>query len=296
MKGKIIMKKRKILKRIGLAVLGLGVISGVAVGVTHLVNYVKEDMETISPSFKVGTLDSNGEYLKDTSRLYTEKSFKCDGLQVKLDFDNEINYQFFFYDDLGNFMESTDIYDKGETITPLGSYARCVIIPTNDEDGKISLTERVKYPSQMTIRVSKKQDLKSFKLGNKTFVSIEDMSNLIFEKGGFSFVDGVLHYDFTEEWVCSSKQIIRVKKGNSFHVESTETNKPYYNYYKFKENDKGGLVFVGQVNSKDVGDYVVESGVDYILIDASIMDENGHYDLTDNDVKKISTSLIFKAN
>ena len=125
-------KTKSIIKKVALVLAGVVAVSAVGVGVAKLVEFMRDDLKTISPSFDVGGLGTDGKYVNDESTLYTKEAFQCDGLQIKLDFDNEIDYQIFFYDDLDNFIESTEVLSAAYSETVHDGYARIVIIPNND--------------------------------------------------------------------------------------------------------------------------------------------------------------------
>lgn len=191
-------KTKKILKKIGLIILGVGAVGAVGMGGKALYDYAKNDLQTIHPTFEVGGLGDDGKYVNDELSLYTKDSFACEGLSAKLDFDSEISYQFYFYDINDNFISSSEVYTEGANANiPLnGAYARVEITPTNDEDGKISFKERFDYSSQLNLKVSKKAESNV----NKKFVSfkgenlqvVNNVSDLVFEYGKCWTNDGLL--------------------------------------------------------------------------------------------------------
>lgn len=176
-------KTKGIIKKIALVLAGVVALSAVGFGVAKLVEFVKDDLKTINPVFDVGNLGTDGKFVDDESTLYTKEAFECDGLQIKLDFDNQIEYQIYFYDDLDNFVESTEVLSAAYSETVHDGYARIVIMPTNDEDEKISLTERVIYPGQMTIKVSKEQNVEYWNVFNKRLRIVENISDIRFFRG-----------------------------------------------------------------------------------------------------------------
>ena len=193
---KIKAKTKGIIKKVSLALAGVIAISAIGVGVAKLVEYTKEDLKTITPSFSVGNLGTDGKYVNDESTLYTKEAFQCDGLQIKLDFDNEIEYQIYFYDDLDNFVESTEVLSAAYSETVHDGYARIVIMPTNDEDGKIGLTERLTYPDQMTIKVAKEQNVEYYNVFNQRLMLVNNLSKLRFEHGFIYDKDGTYSFVF----------------------------------------------------------------------------------------------------
>ena len=155
------LKTKGILKKIALFLAGIIALTAVGFGVKAVVDYTQNDLKTIKPSFEVGNLGADGKFVNDESTLYTKEAFGCYGLQVKPDFDSTVNYQIFYYDILDNFISSTAVLSEGysEKAPVHGAYARMVITPKEDEDFKISFTEKYKYPSQLTIKVKKNQNI-----------------------------------------------------------------------------------------------------------------------------------------
>lgn len=152
------LKSKFVLKKLGLAVVVLGLAAGAGVGISNLVQNLKDDTQKVALNFEVGGLnETTGKYEEVKDTLYTKERFACEGLTAKLDFDATINYQIFYYDILDNYLSASNVLNKGySNIAPLnGAYARIEITPTNDEDNKISLTEKYKYSNMLTVRVNK---------------------------------------------------------------------------------------------------------------------------------------------
>ena len=191
---KISLKAKSIIKKVALALAGIAALTAVGFGVKAIVDYTKKDLKTISPTFEIGNLGSDGKYVNDESTLYTKDAFRCDGLQIKLDFDNQINYQIFYYDDLDNFTESTDVLSEAYSDGGHDSYARLVIIPTNDEDDKISWTEKFTYPQQLTIKVNKNQNNDYVNILNKRLRVVEHISDLRFVYGDIISANGSFQF------------------------------------------------------------------------------------------------------
>ncbi len=187
-------KTKGIIKKIALALAGVVALSAVGFGVAKLVELARNDLKTITPTFSVGNLGADGKYVSDESTLYTKEAFHCDGLQIKLDFDNEIEYQIFFYDDLDNFVESTEVLSAAYSETVHDGYARIVIMPTNDEDEKISLTERITYPDQMTIKVAKEQNTEYVNVFNKRLRIVDNLNDLRFFYGRVDQSSGSMNF------------------------------------------------------------------------------------------------------
>jgi len=181
---------KKTWKNIGLGclagVLGIGAVMGVGA----LLNREEDLTKTINPTYAVGGLTEDGRYLETEGSIYTKNAFECQGLDVTLDFDNNVSYRIFFYDEDTDFISATEKqtgnYD--ETTTPVfARYARIVITP-NDDD-KISIFEKNGYAKQLTIEVNKEQNFEIenlFKLkkvgyvySNQVGTNLKDESTLI---------------------------------------------------------------------------------------------------------------------
>lgn len=162
-------KTKQTLKTILLGALGIGAIVGVASGVNALVEKNDEDLKVIHPVFEVGGLnEADGKYEKSDKTLYTKTAFECQGLEIKLDFDNTIKYQVFFYESDGDFISSTPVYDgNSELEVPLfATHARIELTPNWAEMGEDYDTEKEqivkwyeapKYASQIEVKVAKEQ-------------------------------------------------------------------------------------------------------------------------------------------
>ena len=266
-------KTKGIIKKIALVLAGVVALSAVGFGVAKLVEFVKDDLKTINPVFDVGNLGTDGKFVDDESTLYTKEAFECDGLQIKLDFDNQIEYQIYFYDDLDNFVESTEVLSAPYSETVHDGYARIVIMPTNDEDEKISLTERVTYPAQMTIKVAKEQNVEYVTIGNKRLVLIDNVGLLRFHYGIYDeiedvFVDEVNH-------IITSSDVLAVKGGDtvSCTYAVSEDLELHLTIFEFKMVN--GVCVYTSVKQGIFSEYVLSDDVDCILVQVSVWDSDG---------------------
>lgn len=182
------MKKNKLLKKISLGVVGVASIGAIAFGVSKIVQFCKNDTKTLSLDYSVGALTDEGKYQEDECKLYTKKAFACEGLRVTFDFDAEVNGQFYFYDINDKYLSKSDVITEGSSVSvPLnGAYARAVVIPTNDEDGSISFTEKYKYGSQMQVKVDKNAESninnKFRNLNGNVFQLVDTIGELSFKR------------------------------------------------------------------------------------------------------------------
>lgn len=182
------MKRKNLLKKISLGAVGVASIGAIAFGVSKIVQFCKNDTKTLSLDYSVGALTDQGKYLEDECKLYTKKAFACEGLRVTFDFDAEVNGQFYFYDINDKYLSKSDVITEGSSVSvPLnGAYARAVVIPTNDEDGSISFTEKYKYGSQMQVKVDKNAESninnKFRNLNGNVFQLVDTIGELSFKR------------------------------------------------------------------------------------------------------------------
>lgn len=182
------MKRKNLLKKISLGAVGVASIGAIAFGVSKIVQFCKNDSKTLSLDYSVGALTDEGKYQEDECKLYTKKAFACEGLRVTFDFDAEVNGQFYFYDINDKYLSKSDVITKGSSVSvPLnGAYARAVVIPTNDEDGSISFTEKYKYGSQMQVKVDKNAESninnKFRNLNGNVFQLVDTIGELSFKR------------------------------------------------------------------------------------------------------------------
>lgn len=161
MKYKKKMNIRKVLSMILCGVLLVGAVFGaISIG-----KKITDNSKTITPKFTVGSLDVNGEYVESKASLYTKDYFECKGLVVNLEFDSNVTYTIFYYDENNDFVSMSGPHLRSlEADVPLEAvYARLVITPLWSAD--IPAEDRVchwydtyKYTRQIEIRVLKKQD------------------------------------------------------------------------------------------------------------------------------------------
>lgn len=270
---KINLKGKGLIKTIALALAGVAAIGVLAFGVKAIVDYTKNDLKTISPSFEVGNLGNDGKFVDDESTLYTKEAFACYGLQIKPDFDSTVNYQIFYYDILDNYISATEIMSDGFSgEAPLnGAYARLVIEPRDDEDGKISLTERIKYPSQLTVKVRKEQNINerfgSFK--GKMLQVVSDTESLVFTNK-LTFVSTSMTWEVNDLHCVTSTTALKVTGGSTLKYDCSSLGESYskscIRLYQFKDlplDDNIISTNFGVVTSSTT---VLEKQTKYILI------------------------------
>ena len=142
-------------------VLGIGAVAGVS----SLINKADDDGKVkVNPSYSIGGLDENGKYVESDATLYTKDAFECQGLSIKPDFDSNVKYQIFFYDEVGQFIESTDVMTTTykDEIPFFATHARLEVTPIWGEDVKekdqvIKWYNKHQFESSLEIKVSEDQ-------------------------------------------------------------------------------------------------------------------------------------------
>ena len=154
-------KKLKIRNTIVFILIGaivLALLGGLAVGFTN------ETDNLSSLSFTRGSLDDAGKYVKDNTALYTKSAFECQGLKVEPDFECDLTYDVYLYDEDKAFLEAIkgleDTYSLG--VNPLAVYARIVIHPEIPEDVdadefEIKWHEVSGIANKLTVTIDRKQ-------------------------------------------------------------------------------------------------------------------------------------------
>lgn len=144
-----------------LIILGILTIVGAIIGISTIVEKNDDGLKKINPTFKIGTLDANGEWVDGKANLYTDM-FECQGLEIELAFEHNIKYEVFYYDKDEKFIEKSDVLTDdyvNEDLTRV--FARILITPdwskidTNTHE--IKWYEVSKYANQLSFKVNKIQ-------------------------------------------------------------------------------------------------------------------------------------------
>lgn len=155
--------KTNIISQIVSVILAIGALLGVCAAISFFLEKEEETSERLWLSFERGSLTDYGQYQEDDTSLYTKEMFDCQGLEVELDFENNISYQIFFYNANGNFLSATELLSKSylaEELPEGATQARIVISPNwgeyvEEKEKKIQFYEIWKYTTQLTIKVEK---------------------------------------------------------------------------------------------------------------------------------------------
>lgn len=229
-------KTKRILKNVGLGALGVVAIGAAVFGGNKIYETVKDNTKNVVLSYDVGGLnEATGKFEEDSKTLYTKEKFACYGLKATLDFDAQIEYQIFYYDILDNYLSSSVVLNSGfSDEAPLnGAYARIEITPLNDEDGKISLTEKFKYGSQLKVRVAKdavsKLDERYTLFKGKTLQVVQNVGDTVFVKGiSLKAANGVYSWNdaVSSNSAATSTTILAVKGGEKFTLNCANITIP----------------------------------------------------------------------
>lgn len=267
------MNAKSIIKKIALALAGVAALTAVGFGVKAIVDYTKNDLKTINLSYDVGNLGADGKFVDNAGTLYTKEAFACYGLQVKPDFDSTVNYQIFYYDILDNYISSTSVLSDGfSDEAPInGAYARIVIEPRDDEDGKISLTERVKYPSQLIVKVKKEQNVNERYItfcGRPMQVCV-DLNNLVFESG-LTLETAPFAWKFMASRCVTSKQYLKVDGGSTISYDPTsikgESYAPWATYFEFSGLPSEETYIGYQYTGAEAQEVVLNKKAQYVIL------------------------------
>ena len=219
-------RKGKVQKIVAI-VLGLVTVAGAVFGVSALAKYAKEEQKTIHPTFSVGGLTETGVYEETDDTIYTKDSFEAKGLEVKLDFDSNVKYQVFFYDELDKFISCTEVYTESQDISvPLEARARLEVTPIWGPDAplekEIKWYEPSKYANQIEIRVDKRQELLE-----RDFVKYKLNEIFVFTKDK----------DFDSE----SGAVVEAANYELYSYESNSYGAMYFEITSFNKNSSNNL-------------------------------------------------------
>lgn len=106
-------------------------------------------------TYEIGTLDSEGEFVKDTSATITKDFIKTDGLTIELQKNATVTYDVHFYTEDKEFISTTSGLnaDFDGTIPEGAEFVKVSVTPVNDAE--VDLFEISGYVNQLTITVNK---------------------------------------------------------------------------------------------------------------------------------------------
>lgn len=184
-------KKRILNNIIGILLTLLIIILIAFLGKTVISNLKNNDgYEKVSLSYERGNLTTYGKYEETKKTIYTKKSCELKyGLKTELEFNSNIKYQFYFYDELDNYIGSSEVYEESVVLTFEECFCaknfRVVITPNYDSDTKDS--EKVvkwyqikKFANQLKVRCLKEISLNDFTIVADNYnSSIDDTNDIV---------------------------------------------------------------------------------------------------------------------
>lgn len=136
-----------------------------ALAVTGITLFNKNDKDSdgyvqVEPKFTIGGLSSTGAYVETNASLYTKEAIEADSVRVKLEFDSNVKYQLFFYDEDGNFVNAGTLLASGST-TDIPEGATCfriMITPVwgedvEEDDQKVTIFNKYSFEKQITVSI-----------------------------------------------------------------------------------------------------------------------------------------------
>lgn len=197
------------------------VISGIGILYNHLINNVDEEGRVkVNLSYEVGGLNAEGKYEETKQSIYTKEAFKCNGLNIEYEFDSNITYQVFFYDNSGNFISSTAVLEENynEEIPSDAVNARIVITPkwdeeTKEEDKNINVFKVYKYAKQLTVKVVEDQSVYPVEFSK---ISLADEAYFTCDNGCYYSKDGQ-----RVESANYTSYVFTASKSCEFYIDST---------------------------------------------------------------------------
>lgn len=144
---------------------GLSLVSLTAavVGLSVKVSKQETTKELGASAYAIGLLDdSTGKIHEevDKSGLATTKFYNVDGLKVEVAKNATVKYQVNYYDKEKNFLAVqtlTEDFDSADIPSSAieAEYVKIEIVPTDDDDGEVSLLEKMGYVKQVAVTVAK---------------------------------------------------------------------------------------------------------------------------------------------
>lgn len=211
-------KTKSTLTKVIAIILGVALLGGCA---TLISNFANKKYEEVHPSYKIGSLNSEGGYVEDEGSMYSEH-FECRGIKIVPTFDSKVKYRVAFYEEDGTFVSMTaESTKKTQPEVPENAmYARVLITPKDDEDGKISIVEKFDYANDITIYVLKDGVELEYEYEP---LALTD-SKFVVETGGSYSADGTFSTTDTtyDSYTYTATETI------SFYVESSGLDMAHY--------------------------------------------------------------------
>ena len=141
-----------------IAILSIGLI---AVGVKVSNNEKTKTIDSSAWTYEIGAIDSNGDYLRDTSSTVMKDFVTTDGLKIDIQDDATVKYSVHFYNEdqeyLGTMENITEDFEFSALPTDSefvnAEFVKVEVTPTNDAE--VSFFEINSYVGQLSIVVNK---------------------------------------------------------------------------------------------------------------------------------------------
>lgn len=154
---KITKKQQNQIIQILSIVLAVAVLIGCVSLVVNLTEKSNDDYKTFKPSYSIGAIDSvTGQYTEDKCALYTPELIECTGIELYADFESNIDYVVYYYDENDAYISSTPNEALNLKVDEMPENAvgvRIAIYPNADENEKIGLFEKATYANQLDVKI-----------------------------------------------------------------------------------------------------------------------------------------------
>ena len=148
-------KTKKTLGNVGIVVLIVAIVT--LIPTLFSIGADDSDFEKVNLTYAIGGIDeATGRPVENECALYTKNAIECTGVELYADFDSEIKYTVYFYDDDENFISCQSNTGLNMTVDEMpegATHIRIAIYPQNDENDEIGTFEKYTYKNQLTVKV-----------------------------------------------------------------------------------------------------------------------------------------------
>ena len=154
-------------KTVIITVISVALVAALGVTAVSLFNQKNKDEDgfyTPVLNFAIGGLNEDGTYKETDGSLYTREAIEADKVKVALDFESNVTYTLYFYDEFDEFVSGGVSLGKGsETTLPEGAtHFRLVITPTwgedvEPEDQKVTILNKNSFIKQLTVSITDRE-------------------------------------------------------------------------------------------------------------------------------------------
>lgn len=195
-------------------------------------------------AFERGRLDENGIFVEDNTAIFTEDMFECIGLHIETNVKFNHEYQIFYYNFDGVFLECSEKYTVTSRldIPELAKYAR-VVVYTDEE---ISFYQVNSIARTLDIKVSKKQN---FALHNHFMIDESNPDRVV----TYNVVDGGVNYSTCLEWYGEDSELNVLATGWSpvLPVDVTGWEKVFLKFENASDSNELIYFFTRIVDEKE---------------------------------------------